>query len=208
MKQIKIKTMSKDYTMAGLAGFLTGICLIPTVWNIGFHNPTLLILLPLIGLIAIIFGVWLGKFLSRYLPIMLQLSKFAAIGFLNTAINFGILNLFSIATGITSGASTGSINIPGTIIAASNSYVWNKMWVFNKQNDTSGFFKDVPKFVVVTIIGLLVNSVIIISFTTYLHPIFGLSASRWLNIGKFFATIVGIIVDFVGYKFIVFKSKS
>ncbi len=199
--------MSKDYSLGALAGFLTGICLIPTAWNIGYHHAGILAALPFVGAIGIMFGVWLGGLLSGLLPVLFQISKFAAVGFLNTAINFGVLNLFSIITGVTGGLSAGGINIPGTLIAASNSYVWNKLWVFRKI-DNKGFFNDVPKFTLVTILGLLVNSVVIILFTSFISPKFGFDARVWLNIGKFIATILGVLVDFVGYKFLVFRRNK
>jgi putative flippase GtrA len=199
--------MRKDYSLGALAGFLTGICLIPTVWNIGYQHVGILSALPIVGAFGIIFGIWLGKVLSGFLPVMFQVSKFAAVGFLNTAINFGVLNLFSIVTGVTGGLSAGGINIPGTIIAASNSYIWNKIWVFQKI-DNQGFFNDVPKFALVTILGLLVNSVIIILFTSFIPPLFDFDARVWLNIGKFIATILGILVDFIGYKFLVFRKAK
>src|SRR6185436_1872059 len=149
-----------------------------------YHHILILLALPVVGALGIIFGIWLGKKLSASMPVIFQVTKFAAVGFLNTAINFGVLNLASILTGVTSGLSAGGINIPGTIVAASNSYVWNKLWVFAKVDDKH-FLSDVPKFAVVTFIGLVVNSLIIIAFTTYLNPMFGFDARVWLNIGKF-----------------------
>jgi putative flippase GtrA len=110
-------------------------------------------------------------------------------------------------TGVTSGLSAGGINIPATIIAASNSYVWNKIWVFQKI-DNKGFFADVPKFAFVTILGLVVNSVVIIGFTSWLDPVAGINRAAWLNIGKFIATLLGILVDFIGYKFLVFRKAK
>lgn len=196
----------RDYDSAGLAGFITGICLIPIDQNIGIHNKLLFVLLPFVSAVGIVFGVWLGSVLSKWLPIMFQISKFAAIGILNTSINFGILNFASLATGITSGVAVGGLNVPATIVAASNSYVWNKLWVF-KKIDNKGFFHDVPSFAIVTVIGILINSFIIVVFTTYLHPMLGLNSGAWLNIGKIIATLVGIVVDFLGYKFIVFRIK-
>lgn len=196
--------MHKDYKLAALAGFLTGIFLIPFLWNLEYENPTVLTLLPFGCMVVIAFGVWLGRFLSNFLPVMFQLSKFAAVGFLNTAIDFGVLNILSLMTGVTSGVEAGWIKVPPTIIAASNSYVWNKLWVFQKI-DNKGFFADVPKFAFITVLGMLARSSTIVLFTSYLDPMFGLGAAAWLNIGNLIATIIGLLVDFLGYKFIVFK---
>jgi dolichyl-phosphate beta-glucosyltransferase len=197
----------RDYDLAGLAGFATGLFLIPTVLNIGVHSKAVIIGLPIFFAIALVFGVWLGQFLSRWIPIMLQLSKFAAIGILNTAINFGILNLASLFTGVTSGLAVGGYNIPSTIVAATNSFIWNKYWVFKKV-ESKEVLKEIPKFALVTLVGLIVNSLIIVIFTTYLHPRFGLNNGAWLNVGKATATLLGIAIDFLGYKFIVFAVKK
>jgi putative flippase GtrA len=199
--------MNRDYKLGALAGFLTGICLIPTAWNIGYHHTGILVALPFVCAVGIMFGIWLGRMLAAFMPVMYQIAKFAAVGFLNTAINFGILNLASLATGVTAGLLVGGYNVPGTIVAATNSYFWNKFWVFQGTNKT-GSFADIPKFIIVTIIGLLVNSFIIVAFTSYLEPSFGFNSAAWLNIGKVLATIVGVVVDFLGYKFLVFRSKS
>lgn len=198
--------MPKDYRLGGFAGFLAGVFLIPTVWNIGYQHMSVLVALPIVCALGAMFGLWLGRILSASIPVIYQMTKFAVVGVLNTAINFGVLNLLSIVTGVTSGLSAGGINIPATIIAASNSYVWNKLWVFQKIDD-KGFFNDVPKFAVVTFIALLVNSLIIIGFTK-LDPMFGLNPGAWLNLGKFIATVIGFLVDFLGYKYIVFKSET
>ncbi|MBU6447526.1 glycosyltransferase [Patescibacteria group bacterium] len=194
----------RDYDLAGLSGFLSGLFLIPVAQNLGLHHIFLFIFLPFIMAAAAVSGIWIGKSTARRLPIMFQLSKFAAVGILNTAINFGILNIASIFTGVTSGLAVGGFNIPATVVAASNSYVWNKYWVF-KKNKSKGFLSDAPSFVAVTVIGIIINSMIVFAFTTYLNPVFGLSKGAWLNVGEIIATLVGIAVYFLGYKFIAFR---
>ncbi|GAC1413173.1 MAG: hypothetical protein NVSMB66_4420 [Candidatus Doudnabacteria bacterium] len=205
---VSIRTESqntvRDYDLAGLAGFLTGLLLIPTAINIGYHHKGVLTALPIIFALALTFGVFLGRFLSKWIPITLQLSKFAAIGILNTAINFGLFNLASILTGVTSGVAVGGYNIPSTIVAAVNSYFWNKYWVFRKGENKAA--SDVPKFVAVTLAALVLNSLIIVLFSTYLQPALGLNKGAWLNLGKIIATMIGVVVDFVGYKFYVFAA--
>jgi putative flippase GtrA len=197
----------KDYKLSALAGFLTGIFLIPFFWNLGYKDATVLSLLPFGCMIIIAFGVWLGRFLSNFLPVMFQLSKFAAVGFLNTAIDFGILNILSLVLGITTGTDAGWIKVPATIVAASNSYVWNKLWVFQKIDDRN-FLADAPKFALVTVIGMLARSGTIVLLTTYLNPMFSLNPSAWLNVSNLIATVIGLLVDFLGYKFLVFRTKK
>ena len=110
-------------------------------------------------------------------------------------------------TGVTAGLVIGGYNVPGTLIAAANSYFWNKLWVFQKI-DRKGLLNDVPKFALITGIGLVANSLVIVVFTSYVNPMFGLSGGAWLNIGKVLATLANSLIDFLGYKFIVFKSKA
>lgn len=63
-------------------------------------------------------------------PVILQLLKFAAIGTLNTALDFIILNYLTKSIGITSGVSLGLINIIGFSAATIQSYIWNRAWTF------------------------------------------------------------------------------
>lgn len=199
--------MARDYRLAALAGALTGLCAIPTVWHLGVHNILALVALPPVIAVCWVAGIWLGKFLSRYLAFLAQFSKFVAVGFLNTSIDFGILNVISVVTGITSGFIIGGSNVPGFLLAALNSYVWNKLWVFRKI-DSQGFFHDLPKFAAVTITGTILDSVIVVLFTTYLDPMFGMSSTLWLNIGKIIATVFVLFWNFTGFKYIVFRIKG
>lgn len=196
--------MSKDYRFGALSGFLTGICLIPTVINIGYREPAILTFLPIVTAVGITFGIWLGKFLSPYLAVMYQVAKFAAVGILNTAINFAVINIFSLMSGVTAGLSVGEYNIPATAVAATNSYFWNKYWVFAGSNQ--GAIKDVPKFITVTVIALVIRSALLAWITTMPHG--DISGGAWLNIANVIATFAGILVDFLGYKFIVFKKDQ
>jgi putative flippase GtrA len=202
-----IKLRPKDYYWAAFAGFLTGLFTIPVLTNSGFENKPVLVALPFVVAVCWVIGLWLGKVLANVWQLIFQLAKFAEVGFLNTAINFGLLNLLSITTGITQGAGAGWINVPGTIAAAANSYIWNKLWVFQKI-DNKGFFVDVPKFAAVTIFSMIINSLILAFFTDLVSPMFGLTAGAWLNVGKVVATAGSFFINFIGYKFLVFVKKS
>lgn len=201
-------TDKTDYAIGGLIGFFAGMFLVPVLINLGQTNPVLksyavLMTAPWIVAVAMIFGLWLGRFLARFMPVFGQLSKFGAVGILNTSIDFGILNIFSLMTGVTAGIVVGGYNVPGQIIAITNSYVWNKHWVF-RESETGRQEQDLVKFLAVTIIGLLLNSTLVVVATTYITPPFGLSGATWLNIAKIFVTLFTLIWNFVGYKFFVF----
>lgn len=204
--------MKIDYFIAALIGFFVGIFAIPAFLNIGYRSPVLLLALPWIGSAAIIVGVWLGNAIGKKIPLLIQLARFAAVGFLNTAIDFGTLNLASFLTGVTSGIKVGGINLPGVSIALVNAYFWNKLWVFGAEESqgqkSKGVLADVPKFIIVSGTAILLNTGIVVFATTYATPLFGAEGSLWLNIAKVMATAVSMVWTFLGYKFIVFKKKN
>lgn len=63
----------------------------------------------------------------------MQLCRFVAIGFLNTALNFIVSNLVSKFLGVEQGNSLGLISGLGFIVALIQSYYWNKDWAFGRQ---------------------------------------------------------------------------
>lgn len=207
---MNVNISKKDYYIAAIVGTLTGIFAIPTLFHLGLRNP--FVFLFSIAIISVLwpFGVWLGIFLSRWLPFMAQVGKFVAVGFLNTAIDFGVLNLLSFLSGVTAGFVVGGVNIPGFIVAVSNSYLWNKLWVFKSESEKGspareGLFHDFPIFFAVSAIGLLLNSGMVILITTFVSPPFAVGAEAWLNVAKVIATVVSLVWNFLGFKFLVFK---
>jgi len=195
----------RDYAIGALVGFFTGVFAIPVLVNIGVDNKVLLAFIPLAVSVVFPVGVWLGGFLARWMPFFAQLGKFAAVGFLNTAIDFGILNLLSSATGITAGLYLGGINVPAVVVALTNSYFWNKFWVFNAGEGSTA--SDLPKFIAVSVGAILVNSGIVAIGTGFPAPA-GLSPELWLNVTKVLATVASFLWNFVGYKIFVFRTNA
>lgn len=66
-------------------------------------------------------------------PVVLQLLRFAAIGGINTALDFAVFNFLSVKYEILAGVKLGSINVIGFSLAVIQSYFWNKYWAFGKQ---------------------------------------------------------------------------
>ncbi len=207
----------KDYLIAGEIGILTGIFALVSLFFINISFPYDKVAVPLGIAVLWVLGVWLGGFLGKHVaPFFTQFGKFAATGFFSASIDFAALNFISYLTGITAGVVVGWINIPGFLLAVLNGYVWNKLWVFKSQTrfrslidlnlvwGKGGVFSDFPKFLLVTVIGLLLNSGVIILLTTYISGL-GFTAQIWLNIAKVAANALAMIWNFAGYKFIVFR---
>ena len=112
-----------------------------------------------------------------------------------------------IGGGITAGLVVGGVNLPGFIVAVFNSYFWNKFWVF-RDRGPEPLFADFPKFFAVTAIGVIINSGIVISLTTYVPSAFKLEPNQALNAAKVIATIITHFWNFAEYKFLVFRQRS
>ncbi len=136
--------------------------------------------------------------------LIIQFSKFIMIGFLNTGIDFAVLNLLMWQTGIYSGKYIILLNAVAFSVAVINSYFWNKFWIFHAK-ETAQTAKEFTKFITITLIGMTINTTIVYSVTTLISPMFGLSVELWANIAKVAATGISLVWNFTGYKLIVFK---
>ncbi|KKP99080.1 MAG: Membrane protein, GtrA superfamily [Parcubacteria group bacterium GW2011_GWD2_38_12] len=180
---------------------------------IGFFTPFILNnigrTLPLQDFYFVIFpivalmGMWIVFLIAARVPVLVQITKFGAIGAANTVIDFGILNFLSFKFQIFSGGSLTILNIISFSVAVINSYFWNKHWTFKSEQNNSS--KQFIEFIVVSVIGVLINTGIVYLMTTLVIPFAGISEQIWLNIGKLMATFISLAWNFAGYKFIVFR---
>lgn len=190
-----------------MIGFLTGFLLIPTLWNAGVRNLWIYLLSPIAFMFLAVGLIKIGNRMSRHLSISFQFSKFIVVGLMSTSIDFGVLNTLSILSGVKAGLAVGAINIPGFSVAVFNAYLWHKMWVFGKRGEEH-IMSDFPKFLLITGIGVLINSAILTLVTTHISPPLSISESLWLNLAKGFATVFSLIWNFIGYKFVVFGENN
>jgi putative flippase GtrA len=61
-------------------------------------------------------------------------------------------------------------------------------------------------FLIVSIIGAGINSLVVYLVTSHISPMFGLSQTLWLNVANLIATGAALIWNFIGYKLFVFKN--
>jgi putative flippase GtrA len=135
---------------------------------------------------------------------VLQFSKFFVVGILNTGIDFAILNFLMWMTQTYEGGHVAIFNTISFSVAVINSYILNKYWTFEDKSSIKAPVQF-AKFLTVAVIGWILNTGILFSITTYIHPVFGLSSALWANLAKAMATGVVLVWNFVGYKFLVFK---
>ena len=147
---------------------------------------------------------YIAQLIGRKFKIVSQLAKYALVGIANTAVDFGILNLLAWVIGKYEGGIVGILNVVSFIVAVIHSYFWNKFWTFENKKKVNTVIQFI-QFVIVSIIGMLINTVIVYAMSTLVQPACGLGPKAWLNIAKVIATIASLIWNFIGYKLIVFK---
>lgn len=193
----------KDALYSLVVSSLIAVFVIPVFKATGIFDKfpqvamfSLLVVIPIVSFV----GMFVAYYIGKKIPFLWQFAKFALVGVLNTAIDFGILNLFIASTGITSGPSIIPMNAFSFSAAVVNSYFWNRRWVFAGR--THGNFVI---FFIITVIGVGINSGIVFLITTYISPLFNLDRTLWVNFAKVLATGISLVWNFTGYRLVVFK---
>ncbi len=124
--------------------------------------------------------------------------RFAFIGGINTALDFGILFLLT-ALGLDKLVA----NFFSTSVAFVFSFFANRTFTFKS---TGSAKKQFLPFLIVTLIGLwILQPLVILAITQLLHS---LDQALALFIAKLIATIVSLIWNYILYSRFVFKKKS
>jgi putative flippase GtrA len=204
-----MKFTERDFVFSVATGLITGF----SAWRIfaflkvpvfgGISYAWLLAVVPILWIL----GVNLGFLLGRWLVFFNQFGKYAAIGFTNAAVDFGVLNLLIAATGISAGAWYPVFKAVSFICAVIPSFFWNKYWAFEAGGTGRGW-AEFLKFMSVMIVAILMNDGVASLVVNYVHPVFGLSAPAWANIGAVVGSAVALIFSFAGFKVAVFKVKE
>jgi putative flippase GtrA len=134
-------------------------------------------------------------FLQRY-PIVLQLLRFVAIGFLNTGLNFLLVNAISKSLGINAGLNLGYVSGVSFIIATTQSYYWNRNWAFGG-NQNEGLLKNFIRLAMVGFLGVLAVGL-------------SLLGSKAMAQAQFYGLLIVIffVVEFVFWKIFGFSFKT
>ena len=199
----------RDLIFSVATGLITGF----SAWRIfsflklpvygGISYTWLLVVVPIIW----IFGVNLGYFLGRWLPLFDQFGKFVVIGFTNAAVDFGVLNLLIAGTGISTGIWYPAFKGVSFVCAVIPSFFWNKYWAFGAGGSGRGW-AEFWKFMSVMIIAILINDGTASLVVNFIHPVLGLNAIAWANISAIVGSAVALIFSFTGFKVAAFKTDN
>lgn len=216
-----IKFSKADFWSSLIIGEIVAWLLIAVIKNLGIKIPYLWFL-PIILPALCVVGLYAAYLISRKIAVIYQVAKFVLVGGFNTLADWGILALLIflfnkylfigpndifIKIGLISIIYYSLYKSVSFIIAAVNSYLWNKFWTF-KQETTKSMGKEFLRFLVVTIIGFLINVGIASGIFRYVSPFDGLNIDQWAIVAAIFATAVSMVWNFLGYKFIVFDDNK
>jgi len=169
----------------------------------GFGGWSLLVLFVILPGLTIL-GIYLAKLIGKKFLIVYQFAKYAVVGIANTAVDFGVFNLLMWIGQTYEGKIIFFLNTISFLVAVVHSYFWNKFWTFkNKQNVNKTI--QFIQFIIVSLIGALINSGIVYAMSSLMNPACGLSQNAWVNTSKVAATVISLVWNFIGYKLIVFR---
>ena len=177
--------------------------------NLGLPSglARLLLWLPLVFPLFTLAVVAVGSVLGRYRLGFYQLAKFALVGGLNFLIDLGVLNLLIAATAVTAGFYANAFKAAAFLAAMTSSFLWNKFWTFRSLSSEHAV-RQFAGFFVVSLVGLGINVAVFAVLNDAVGPRGGIDARTWANISAAGAAVVGLLWNFLGYKFLVFRRSK
>lgn len=169
--------------------------------------PFLYWLLPVSFPILAILGIWICYLIGKRYLVVYQLAKFCLIGAFFAIIDLIVLNVLLEYFGISKdeGVKYAVFVATSFIIATTLKYIADKYWAFEKASRKQ-MGLEFGKFFIITLISGVIQ-VGVASFIFSVAPSsFEMSELVAGNVGKIGGIIIASGWNFLGYKFIVFKS--
>ena len=169
--------------------------------EIGYYKWLLYFSLPIFSLACL----WLAYLIGKKLLFVFQAAKYILVGIFVTIIDLKLFEfliwVFSLfLTAVNPVISKGISFLISTFVK----YWGNKHWTFEK-TEKEGIRQEIFQFVIVTIIGLVIDVSSFFYFTKIMGPQLGAPEDVWIKLSVIFAALVAAIWNFLGYNFMVFK---
>jgi len=165
----------------------------------------IIFILPLLIPFFAYLGIFVGFLFSKKIKSFFEFVKFFLVGVLNTFLDLGVLNFLILVFGFRSGLHYSFFKGISFLVAASNSYFWNKIWVFGSKE--RNIKEESAKFLLISIGGLIINVVIASLIVAFFENFLNISLRILGNIGAIGGVLGSMFWNFFGYKFFVFKKS-
>jgi putative flippase GtrA len=212
LQEHKTAMLKREIAISTIIGFLVAILILPIIKQSGFRFPfayalTLLLTFPILSNLSML----LARVLAQKIEMIDQAAKFILVGTLNTFVDWGMLNLFLIVATVDHGPFYSVCKGISFVLAAINSYFWNKFWTFKKTIETNYPVKrksnraELFEFSLVSLIGFGLNVSVANFIVNRWGPHFHVSIKLWATVGALGGTLIGLTWNFIGYKLVVFS---
>lgn len=148
-----------------------------------------------------------GAIVGRRLAVAYQFAKFLLVGGLNFLIDLGVLNLLIFATDISTGFYATVFKAIAFLVAVISSFLWNKFWTFHALSvEHAGM--QFTGFFAITLVGFFMNVGVFALVNDAIGSLAGIDPKTWASIAAAVAAIAGLVWNFLGYKFLVFRKAQ
>ncbi len=194
-----------DIIFALVCGKVVGFVIGEILTGLGFNSSIYLfvflwVMLPLMALC----GLWLAFLIGRKMIFVFEGAKFFLVGAFCTVIDLKFFELLVWVFTFIIFVDPLIFKSISFILATSLKYWGNKYWAFGK-HEKEDMGKEISKFFVITLLGLVVDIGIFYYATKILGPQFGLNFAIWTKVSVIASAIGAALFNFIGYKFLVFK---
>ena len=210
-------SLRKNLIYAALIGELYFILILSIAYNLNsafsyevyFSNMSAVALSVLLPALSAFF-MYLAYLGTCHVKLLFQYGKFILVGVLNTLIDIGIFNILAALIPGVSGILLSVFKAISFIASVTNSYIWNKHWVFRKEDaarkQSDLRLSEAAHFFIVSTGGFIVNLITFAAAIAFIGTVFSVSTIVAGNISALVAALASMVWNFTGYKFLVFKN--
>lgn len=152
------------------------------------------------------FLMYTPSFVQSWIVQHPEMCRYIVVGVMNTAVNALVYNALIFSTGVAEGKLIALFSLIAFAITVIHSFVWNKRWVFKKQQHEN-IHKQFVAFWVVTATMALINTGIIYVIVNIMTAPAGVTRELWANVALAVTIPVAFLGNFFGIKFFVFGSR-
>lgn len=194
-----------DIILASITGLGVGILFAQFAKGASLRTPYLDFILPALFIPAALLGLWAAELIGKRFLFVFQLAKFLLIGAFFALFDLVVLNGLLLWLGITAGFLYSVLVGVSFVIATTVKYIADKYWAFEKTEGLNIKF-EFASFFIITIISGGIQVAVASYLVNIIGAQLGFSPLLWANVGKIAGIIVASAWNFIGYKFLVFKT--